>query len=62
MLTHLIILFIIILLIGGGARLARASKGLGKGVREFKKGLHGKGDIDITDSVKRINNDDEGKT
>jgi TatA/E family protein of Tat protein translocase len=58
MLTHLVILFIIILLIGGGTRLARASRGLGEGVRNLKKGMRGEGDIDITDSVKRIEDDD----
>ncbi len=59
MFMHLLILVIIILLIGGGARLARAGRGLGEGVREFKKGIRGEGDIDITDSVKRI--EDEGE-
>lgn len=61
MLIHLIVLVLIILLIGGGARLARAGKNLGEGVREFKKGIRGEGDIDITDSVKRIEEDDDGK-
>ncbi len=59
MLTHLVILFIIILLIGGGTRLARASRGLGEGVRNLKKGMRGEGDIDITDSVKRIEDDEK---
>jgi sec-independent protein translocase protein TatA len=62
MVMHLIILIIIILLIGGGARLTRASRGLGEGVRNFKKGLRGEGDIDITDTVKRIEDEDEGKS
>jgi len=59
MIMHLILLILIILLIGGGARIARASRGLGEGVREFKKGLRGESDIDITDSVKRIEDDDK---
>ena len=56
----LLILFVIILLVGGGTRVARASKGLGEGVRNLKKGMRGEGDIDITDSVKRI--EDDGKS
>jgi Sec-independent protein translocase protein TatA len=59
MLGILVILFILILLIGGGSRLTRASKGLGEGVRNLKKGMRGENDIDITDSVKRIEDDEK---
>lgn len=59
MLGVLVILFILILLIGGGSRLTRASKGLGEGVRNLKKGMRGENDIDITDSVKRIEDDEK---
>lgn len=61
MFIHLVLLVVIILLIGGGARIARAAKSVGEGAREFKKGLRGEGDIDITDSVKRIDDDSDGK-
>lgn len=57
MLTHLLIVLAIILVIGGGARVARAARGTGEGIRNFKKGLKGEGDIDITDSTKRISDD-----
>lgn len=53
-LTHLIILFVIILLIVGPSRLPKAFRGLGEGIRNFKKGIKGEGDIDVTDSVKRL--------
>lgn len=56
-LPHLIILFVLILLFFGANRLPRAMKGLGEGVRNFKKGLKGEGDIDVTDSVKRLDDD-----
>ena len=58
-LPHLLILLAIVLLVFGGARLGRVSKGLGEGVRNFKKGLKGEGDIDITDSVKKIDKDEK---
>jgi len=35
--TELIIIFVIILLIFGGKKLPELAKGLGKGIREFKK-------------------------
>lgn len=56
-LSHLLILAIIILLFVGPSRLPRLSKSIGEGVRNFKKGLRGESDIDVTDSVKRIEDD-----
>ena len=56
--THILILILIIIVIGGASRLPRVGRGIGEGVRNFKKGLKGEGDIDITDSAKRIENDD----
>lgn len=53
-LTHLLILTIIVLLFVGPSKLPRLSKSIGEGIRNFKKGLRGEGDIDVTDSVKRI--------
>ena len=35
--TELIIIFVIVLLIFGGKKLPELAKGLGKGIREFKK-------------------------
>lgn len=61
MLIHLLLLILIILLIGGGARVARAGRGLGEGVRNFKKGLRGESDIDVTHTIKRIQDDEDRK-
>jgi sec-independent protein translocase protein TatA len=39
--THLIILLVIILLVFGTKRIPELARGLGAGVREFKKGAEG---------------------
>lgn len=56
-LSHILILTIIILLFVGPSKLPRLSRSIGEGVRNFKKGLRGEGDIDITHTVKRIDDD-----
>ena len=38
---ELIIIFLIIILLFGGSRLPLIGKGLGEGIRHFKKGLRG---------------------
>jgi len=57
--TELIIIFVIILLIFGGKKLPELAKGLGKGIREFKKAtkeVSDELDIDkIEDDKKDIN-------
>lgn len=62
MLIHLLLLVLIILLIGGGARVARAGRGLGEGVRNFKKGLRGESDIDVTHTIKRIHDNEDQRS
>ncbi len=42
---HLIILFVVVLLFGG-KRLPELGSALGRGLREFKKGIEGKNDED----------------
>ncbi len=37
--THLLIIFVVILLFFGGKRIPELAKGLGTGMREFRKGL-----------------------
>jgi sec-independent protein translocase protein TatA len=37
--THLLIVFLVILLFFGGKRVPELARGLGKGMREFRKGL-----------------------
>lgn len=57
--TELIIIFVIVLLIFGGKKLPELAKGLGKGIREFKKATKEVGDeldIDkIEDDKKDVN-------
>lgn len=59
--THLLLLGIVLLLIFGPTKLPQLGKSLGEGMRNFKKGIRGEGDIDVTDSVKRLE-DTEDKT
>jgi len=42
--THLLIVFVVILLFFGGKRIPELAKGLGKGMRDFRKGLEEKSD------------------
>jgi sec-independent protein translocase protein TatA len=45
--TELIIIFVIILLIFGGKKLPELARGLGKGIREFKRATK-----DVEDEIK----------
>lgn len=56
-LTHLLILGLVVVVIYRRNALGEAGKALGEGMRNFKKGLKGESDIDVTNSVKRV--DDE---
>jgi sec-independent protein translocase protein TatA len=38
--THWLVVVVILLLVFGPAKLASVGKGLGEGIRNFKKGLH----------------------
>lgn len=58
-LTHMLILGVILLLFFGPTRLPVLGKSIGEGIRSFKKGLRGEGDIDVTDSVKRLKDDQD---
>lgn len=58
--THLLILLAIVILIFGPSRLPGLGKSIGESLRNFKKGLNGSGDIDVTDSAKKI--EDEKKS
>ena len=48
--THLIIVLVIVLLVFGAKRVPELAKGLGAGVREFKKGAQGEGDAELHDA------------
>jgi sec-independent protein translocase protein TatA len=44
--THLIIVLAIVLLLFGAKRIPELAKGLGAGIREFKKGAEGEAELD----------------
>lgn len=58
-LTHLLLLIVILLLVFGKTKLPELGRSMGEGLRQFKKGLNGEADIDVTDSVKRVEDDDK---
>jgi sec-independent protein translocase protein TatA len=51
-LPELIVIFVILVLLFGAAKIPQLGKGLGEGIRNFKKGLRGGGgdDHDAADS------------
>ncbi len=57
--TELIILLTIILLLFGAKRIPELAKGLGSGVREFKKGTSGKGEPDEVKKDEKEKKDEE---
>lgn len=60
--THLLILTVILLLFFGPKRLPDLGKSIGEGMRNFKKGLNGETDIDVTDSAKRLQDEKQKET
>ncbi len=56
-LTHLLLMAVILLLVFGPTKIPDLGRSLGEGMRNFKKGLKGEHDIDVTDTVKRIEDD-----
>ncbi len=46
--TELLIIFLIILILFGANRLPEIGKGLGKGIKNFKKAIKGEDEIDVT--------------
>jgi sec-independent protein translocase protein TatA len=57
--THLLIVFLVILLFFGGKRVPELAKGLGKGVREFRKGLEEGDETHAEEQPKREEGSDE---
>ena len=58
-LTHILILGLICAVVFGRDRIPKLGRGIGDGLKEFKKGVRGEGDIDVTDSVKTIKDEEE---
>jgi sec-independent protein translocase protein TatA len=54
--AHWIIVVLIVLLVFGAGRLGEVGKGLGDGIRNFKKGMSG-GDDDADADVKQLKGD-----
>jgi len=52
--THLIIVLVIVLLLFGGKRIPELAKGLGTGVREFRKGAEGGYEEDEEEKRRRL--------
>ena len=46
-LPELLLIFFIVLLIFGGKRLPEMARGLGAGIRYFKRALHGEGETSV---------------
>lgn len=62
-LTHILLLTLILLVAFGPSKIPALGRSLGEGLRNFKKGLRGESDIDVTDSIKRLDdeNDESGE-
>lgn len=56
-LTHILLLGLILMLIFGPTSIPRLGRSFGEGMREYRKALRGEEDIDVTHSVKRIEED-----
>ncbi len=61
-LTHLLLIAVVLLLLFGKTKLPDLGRTLGESARNFKKALKGEEDIDVTDSVKRIEDDHHDKS
>ena len=48
--SHLIIILVVVLLFFGAKRVPELAKGLGAGVREFRKGAQGEGDGELAEA------------
>lgn len=57
-LTHLLLLALVLTLFFGKTKVSDLGHTLGEGVRNFKKALRGEEDIDVTHSVKRLDDND----
>lgn len=56
-LTHILLLGLILMLVFGKTKIPDIGRSLGEGARNFKKALKGEEDIDVTHTVKRIDDD-----
>jgi sec-independent protein translocase protein TatA len=59
--VHWLIVIVVVLLLFGPGRLAGVGKGLGEGIRSFKKGLNEDGEDDKSKPQLSEKKDDDGK-
>jgi len=52
--THLIIVLVIVLVLFGGKRIPELAKGLGTGLREFKKGVEGNDEVGLDEGADEV--------
>ena len=55
--THILLLGLILLLLFGKTKLPDLGRTLGESARNFKKAVRGEEDIDVTHTVKRLEDD-----
>jgi sec-independent protein translocase protein TatA len=60
--THLLIIFVVVLLFFGGKRIPELAKGLGKGMQEFRKGLEEGDETHYQEDREREKGTDESNT
>lgn len=53
-LTHLLLLGVVLLLLFGKTKLPDVGRAFGQSARNFRKALRGEEDIDVTDSIKKL--------
>lgn len=56
---HLLFFLAVVLLFFGPSKLPQLGSSIGEFTRNFKKSLNGEGDIDVTDSAKRLPKDEK---
>lgn len=56
-LTHLLLLGLVITIFIAPQKLSGLGRGLNEGMRNFRKSLKGEEDIDITHTIKRLDDD-----
>ncbi len=56
--TELLILFGIVIVIFGARRLPELGSGLGKAIKNFKAGVSGKDEIDVTPDPEKVTDSD----
>lgn len=59
---ELLIILVIVLLVFGANKLPQLGDGIGKAIKNFKRGINHDDDIDVTPSERRVNADSSAKS